>query len=63
MEYFDSIVGIGPSYIVETIIGSPHEAIRGVGTMRFQLEFDEFLEVDGVLFNMGLESVDSQYHP
>ena len=25
--------------------------MRGVGTIHFQLEFYEFLEVDGVLFN------------
>ena len=45
---------MGPRHFIQTDIDSPHIAIQGVGTVRFQLDLREILEVHGVLFVPGM---------
>jgi hypothetical protein len=49
---FLSITETGPDRLVESE-GGMARAVRGVGRVRFQLEFGELLVVDGVLFVLG----------
>ena len=51
---FQSIMEIEPGHFVDTGMNLPQVAVRGFGTVRFQLECGEFLQVDSVLFVPGL---------
>ena len=52
---FQRIEEIAPGHFVETDIGNPQVEIRGVGTMKFQLDLGEILEVNRVLFVPGMK--------
>ena len=41
---------MGSGHFIQTDIDSPHIAIQGVGTVRFQLDLSEILEIHKVLF-------------
>ena len=45
---------MGPGHFIQTDIDSPRIVIRGVGTVRFQLDLGEILEIHGVLFVHGM---------
>jgi hypothetical protein len=47
------IIKIGPDGLVGSE-GGMARAVRGVGRVRFRLEYGGFLELDGVLFVLGL---------
>ena len=47
---FQMIEEITPGHFVETDIGNPQAEIRGVETLKFQLELGEIIEVSRVLF-------------
>ena len=49
-DSFQMITLLGPGHFIQTDVDSPHIAIRGVGTIRFQLDLGEFLDIHGVLF-------------
>ena len=44
MEVFQRIEEIAPGHFVETDIENPQAKIRGVGTVKFQLDLGEILE-------------------
>ena len=46
---------IAPGHFVETGVGNPQAEIRGVGTVKFQLDLEEILEVNKVLFVLGMK--------
>ena len=48
------ITMLGPGHFIQTDIDSPQIAIQGIGTVRFQLDLREVLEVHGVLFVPGM---------
>jgi hypothetical protein len=50
---FLSIIETGPDRLVESE-GGMARVVRGVGRVRFQLEFGELVEVDRILFVPGL---------
>ena len=52
---FQRIEEMAPGLFVETDIGNPQAERRGVGTVRFQLDLGEILEVDRVLFVPGMK--------
>ena len=54
---FQNITRLGFGHFIETNIGSPHATMQGVGIVRFELEFDEFLEVDDVLSVLGIRVI------
>ena len=49
-DSFQMITTLGPRHFIQTDVDSPQVAIRGVGTIRFQLDLAEFLDIHGVLF-------------
>ena len=49
-DSFQIITMLGLGHFIQTYIDNPHIAIQGVGTVRFQLDLREVLEVHGVLF-------------
>ena len=49
-DSFQMITMSGPRHFIQTDIDSPQIAIQGVGTVEFQLDLREVLEVHGVLF-------------
>ena len=51
---FQIITELGPRHYIQTDIDSPQVAIRGVGTVGFQLDLSEILEINGVLFVPGM---------
>ena len=48
------ITMLRPRHFIQTDIDSPQIAIRGVGTIGFQLDLGEILEIHGVLFVPGM---------
>lgn len=52
-DIFLSITEAGQGYYVESRMDGLR-AVRGVGTVRFRLAFGESIEVNGVLFVLGL---------
>ena len=53
-DIFQIITELGPGHFIQTDIDSPQIAIRGVGTVMFQLDLGEILEIHGVLFVPGM---------
>ena len=53
-DFFQIITELGPGHFIQTNIDSPQIAIRGVGTVKFQLDLSEILEIHGVLFVPGM---------
>ena len=53
-DAFQIITKLGPKHYVQTDIDSPQVVIRGVGTVRFQLDLGEVLEIHGALFVPGI---------
>ena len=53
-DIFQIITKLGPRHYIQTDIDSPQVAIRGVGTVRFQLDLGEILEIHEVLFVPGM---------
>ena len=52
---FQSIEVIALGKFIETYISNPQEEIREVGTVKFQLDLGEILEVNMVLFVLGMK--------
>ena len=52
---FQKIEEIAPGHFVETKIGNPQAKIRGVETVKFQLDLGKILEVNKVLFVPGMK--------
>ena len=52
---FQRIEEIALGHFVETNIGDPQAEIRGAGTVKFQLDMGEILEVNRVLFVLGMK--------
>ena len=55
MEFFQKIEEIALGHFVETDNGNPRAEIRGVGTLKFQLDLGNVLEVNRVLFVLGMK--------
>ena len=53
-DSFQMITMLGPGHFIQTYVDSPRIAIRGVGTVRFQLDLGVFLDIHGVLFVPGM---------
>ena len=53
-DSFQMITMLGPGHFIQTDIDSPQIAIQGVGTIRFQQDLGEILEIHGVLFVPGM---------
>ena len=53
-DAFQIIMELGPRHYVQKDIDSPQVAIQGVGTVRFQLDLGEVLEIHKVLFVPGM---------
>ena len=47
---FQMITLLGPRHFIQTDVDSPQIDIQGLGTVRFQLDLGEFLDIHGVLF-------------
>ena len=54
---FQNITKLGPGHFVETNIGIPHATMQGVGIVRIELKFDEFMEADDVLSVLGIRVI------
>ena len=48
------MIELGPQHYIKTNIDNPQVAIRAVGTVRFQLDPSEILEIHEVLFVPGM---------
>ena len=55
MEFFQKIEEIALGHFVETDIGNSQAEIRGVKTVKFQLNLGEIIEVNRVLFVLGMK--------
>ena len=53
-DIFKIITELGTRHFIQTNIDSPQIAIRGVGTVRLQLDLTEILEIHIVLFVPGM---------
>ena len=53
-DIFQIVKELEPRDYIQTDIDSPQIVIRGVGTVRFQLDLGEILEIHRVLFVPGM---------
>ena len=53
-DSFQTITISQPRHFIQTDVDSPQISIQEVGTIRFQLDLGEFLDIHGVLFVPGM---------